>query len=373
MSSREKLRSTRRWVVKVGSALLTDDDSGLNTGMVQAWVDQIVGLRHLGVEVVLVSSGAVAAGMRRLGWHERPHELYRLQAAAAIGQMGLTQLYEAAFKSHAIHTAQVLLTNADLADRQRYLNARSTLRGLLDLHIVPVVNENDAVVTDEIRFGDNDTLAALVANLIEAEVLVLLTDQAGLYNSDPRLRSDAKLITEAQAGAAHLFEMAGPSSAVGRGGMRTKLEAARKAARSGTSTIIADGAATDVLMQLREGENLGTLLNPPGTRLAARKQWLASQLQAKGRLFLDTGAAQVLTRDGRSLLPVGVSNAEGDFRRGELVTCMSPDGAEVARGLVNYDSAETHQIMGHSSDEIEALLGYANEPELIHRDNMVIL
>ncbi len=371
--SRQKLLNTRRWVVKVGSALLTDDDSGLNTGMVQSWVDQIVGLRRLGVEVVLVSSGAVAAGMRRLGWRERPHELYRLQAAAAIGQMGITQLYESAFKSHAIHTAQVLLTNADLADRQRYLNARSTLRGLLDLNIIPVVNENDTVVTDEIRFGDNDTLAALVANLIEAEVLVLLTDQAGLYDSDPRVRSDAKLIREAQAGATHLSAMAGPSSAVGRGGMITKLEAARKAARSGTATIIADGAMPNILMQLKDGEDLGTLLNPPGSRLAARKQWLASQLQVKGRLFLDRGAAQVLTRDGRSLLPVGVKDTEGDFKRGELVTCMNPEGSEVARGLVNYSAGETHQIMGHSSGEIETLLGYVNEPELIHRDNMVIL
>lgn len=373
MSSREKLGSTRRWVVKVGSALLTDDESGLNTTMVQAWVDQIVGLRRLGVEVVLVSSGAVAAGMRRLGWRERPHQLYRLQAAAAIGQMGLTQVYESAFKSHGIHTAQVLLTNADLADRQRYLNARSALRSLIDLHIVPVVNENDTVVTDEIRFGDNDTLAALVANLIEAEVLVLLTDQAGLYDSDPRLQPDAKLVDEARAGAEHLSEMAGPSSAVGRGGMRTKLEAAQKAARSGTSTIIADGAVTDVLIQLRRGDNLGTLLNPPGSRLAARKQWLASQLQVKGRLYLDSGAVKVIKREGRSLLPVGVGSAEGEFRRGELVTCMSPEGVEVARGLVNYNSAETRQIMGHPSNEIEALLGYVNEPELIHRDNMVII
>ena len=371
--NRKKLRDTRRWVVKVGSALLTDDDSGLNTSLVQAWVDQIVSLRRLGIEVVLVSSGAIAAGMRRLGWHERPHELYRLQAAAAIGQMGLTQLYESAFKSYAFHTAQVLLTNADLADRQRYLNARSTLRGLLDLNIIPVVNENDTVVTDEIRFGDNDTLAALVANLIEAEVLVLLTDQSGLYDADPRIRLDAKLIKEAMAGAAHLHDMAGPSSAVGRGGMRTKLEAARKAARSGTFTIIADGAVSGILLQIRDGVDLGTLLTPPGSRLAARKQWLASQLQVKGRLFLDSGATQVLTRDGRSLLPVGVSNMEGDFKRGELVTCVSPEGNEVARGLVNYSAGETHQIMGHSSDEIETLLGYVNEPELIHRDNMVIL
>lgn len=373
MSGREKLDNTRRWVVKVGSALLTSHDSGLNAGVAQTWADQIVHLRQLGVEVVLVSSGAVAVGMRRLGWPRRPHELYRLQAAAAIGQMGLTQLYESAFKSHAIHSAQVLLTNADLADRQRYLNARSTLRGLLDLGIVPVVNENDAVVTDEIRFGDNDTLAALVANLIEAEVLVLLTDQAGLYSADPRVRADAELISEAQAGDLHLFDMAGPAGSVGRGGMRTKLEAAQKAARSGTSTIIADGALPDVLVRVKKGESLGTLLQSPGTRLAARKQWLASQLQARGSLHLDVGATRVVTREGRSLLPVGVKQVDGDFKRGELVACLGPDGAQVARGLVNYSSAEAYRIIGHPSDQIEVLLGYAGEPELIHRDNMVIL
>ena len=311
--------------------------------------------------------------MRRLGWQQRPHELYRLQAAAAIGQMALTQLYESAFKAHAIHTAQVLLTNADLADRQRYLNARSTLRGLLDLNIVPVVNENDAVVTNEIRFGDNDTLAALVANLIESEMLVLLTDQAGLYDADPRAHPEAKLVDQAQAGDARLFDMAGQASAVGRGGMRTKLEAAEKAARSGTSTIIADGASENILLRLRQGEKLGTLLSSPGTRLAARKQWLASQLQAKGYLFLDNGAARVLTREGRSLLPVGVVRVEGEFRRGELVACMNPDGVQIARGLVNYDATETRRIIGHASDEIEGLLGYADEPELIHRDNMVLL
>lgn len=373
MSDRKKLCETKRWVVKVGSALLTSDDSGLNAGMVQTWVDQIVQLRQLQLEVVLVSSGAVAVGMRRLGWPRRPHELYRLQAAAAIGQMGLTQLYESAFKTHAIHSAQVLLTNSDLADRQRYLNARSTLRGLLDLGIVPVVNENDAVVTDEIRFGDNDTLAALVANLIEAEVLVLLTDQAGLYNADPRVRSDAELISEAQAGDTHLYEMAGPAGTVGRGGMRTKLEAAQKAARSGTATIIANGALPNILPRVRQGEDLGTLLKSSGTRLAARKQWLASQLQARGNLHLDNGATRVLTREGRSLLPVGVKQVEGDFKRGELVSCLSPEGVQVARGLVNYSSSEALRIIGHASDEIEGLLGYAGEPELIHRDNMVLL
>lgn len=373
MNTREKLRHTRRWVVKVGSALLTSDDSGLNTSVVQTWVDEIVQMQRQGVEVVLVSSGAVAVGMRRLGWPQRPHELYRLQAAAAIGQMGLTQLYETAFKSHAIHSAQVLLTNSDLADRQRYLNARSTLRGLLDLGIVPVVNENDAVVTDEIRFGDNDTLAALVANLIEAEVLVLLTDQAGLYSADPRVRADAKLIGEGQAGDSRLLEMAGPAGAVGRGGMRTKLEAAQKAARSGTATVIADGALPNVLNRVRGGESLGTLLESSGTRLAARKQWLASQLQAKGSLHLDNGATRVLTQEGRSLLPVGVSQVEGDFKRGELVSCVSLDGIQVARGLVNYSSVEANRIIGHPSDEIEGLLGYAGEPELIHRDNMVLL
>jgi glutamate 5-kinase len=372
VSRRQKLQNTRRWVVKIGSALLTDE-TGLNSGLIQSLVDQIVALRKLGGEVVLISSGAVAAGMRRLGWQQRPHELYRLQAAAALGQMGLTQLYESAFQAHGIHTAQVLLTNADLADRQRYINARSTLRGLVDLNIVPVVNENDAVVTDEIRFGDNDTLAALVANLIEAEILVLLTDQDGLYSADPRRHPDAELIGEACAGEAHLFEMAGPAGAVGRGGMRTKLEAAEKAARSGTSTLIANGAVPDVLIELRAGEALGTLLVSKGTRLAARKQWLASQLQVKGGLSIDAGAARVLTREGRSLLSVGVTRVEGDFKRGELVTCESPDGTQIARGLVNYSSQEARLIIGHASTKIEALLGYTYEPELIHRDNMVVL
>ncbi len=373
MSNRQKLRNSRRWVVKIGSALLTDHDSGLNTDLVRGLVDQIVALREAGCEVVLVSSGAVAAGMRRLGWTQRPHELYRLQAAAALGQMALTQLYESAFKVHAIHTGQVLLTNADLSDRQRYINARSTLRGLLDLNIVPVVNENDAIVTDEIRFGDNDTLAALVANLIEAEVLVLLTDQSGLYSADPRVRPDADLIQEAEAGEVRLYEMAGPPGIAGRGGMRTKLEAAEKAARSGTSTVIADGALDRVLMTIREGKATGTLLTAQGTRLVARKQWLASQLQAKGRLHLDAGAARVITRDGRSLLSVGVIRVDGEFRRGELVTCINPDGAQVARGLVNYSSTEAVQIIGHPSSQIVSLLGYTYEPELIHQDNMVVL
>lgn len=373
MGNRQKIRNVRRWVVKIGSALLTNHDSGLNTDLVNGLVDQIVALRAAGSEVVLVSSGAVAAGMRRLGWSHRPHELYRLQAAAALGQMALTQMYESAFKHHAIHTGQVLLTNADLSDRQRYINARSTLRGLLDLNIVPVVNENDAIVTDEIRFGDNDTLAALVANLIEADVLVLLTDQAGLYSADPRVQPEAELIGEAHAGEVHLYEMAGPPGKAGRGGMRTKLEAAEKAARSGTSTVIADGAREGVLMTIRAGEAAGTLLAARGTRLAARKQWLASQLQVKGSLFLDAGAARVIARDGRSLLSVGVTRVDGEFRRGELVTCMNPDGVQVARGLVNYSSTEAVQIIGHASSEIEKLLGYTYEPELIHRDNMVVL
>ena len=372
-SSRLRLKNARRWVVKIGSALLTNHDSGLNTDLVRGLVDQIVELRRAGSEVVLVSSGAVAAGMRRLNWTQRPHELFRLQAAAALGQMALTQMYESAFKVHAIHTGQVLLTNADLSDRQRYINARSTLRGLLDLNIVPVVNENDAVVTDEIRFGDNDTLAALVANLIEADLLVLLTDQAGLYSADPRVKPDAELIEEAQAGESRLYQMAGPPGTAGRGGMRTKLEAAEKAARSGTSTIIADGARDGVLLTIREGGMTGTLLAARGTRLAARKQWLASQLQVKGKLYLDAGAARVIAREGRSLLSVGVTRVDGEFRRGELVTCMNPDGVQVARGLVNYSSTESAQIIGHPSSEIDRLLGYTYEPELIHRDNMVVL
>ena len=373
MTARKQLGHSRRWVVKIGSALLTRDGAGLDTEAIHGWAEQMAALVEAGREVVLVSSGAVAEGMCRLGWTTRPHALFELQAAAAVGQMGLIQAYESCFQKHGLHTAQVLLTHEDLADRQRYLNARSTLRTLLDLRVIPVVNENDTVATDEIRFGDNDTLAALVTNLVEADLLVILTDQAGLYDRDPRQHADAELIPEALADEPRLRAVAGASGALGRGGMATKVEAAVRAARSGASTLIASGREPDVLLRIMSGEATGTLLKPPREPLAARKQWLAGQLQGRGRLHLDEGAARVLRQSGRSLLPVGVTAVEGDFRRGELVVCIDPAGCEVARGLVNYDAAEARRIIGHASDEIESILGYVDEPELIHRDNLVVM
>ena len=364
---------TRRCVVKIGSALLTNNGLGLDVPAISGWVEQIAQLRARGLEIVLVSSGAVAAGMQRLGFQSRPRALHELQALAAVGQMGLVQLYESLFQRHQIHTAQVLLTHDDLAARERYLNARSTLRTLLSLGVVPVINENDTVATDEIRFGDNDTLAALVANLVEAELLVILTDQAGLYDRDPRQHPDAKLVAEGEAGDPQLLAMAGGGGALGRGGMRTKLLAAAKAQRSGAVTVIASGRETDILPRLLAGESIGTCLRPSQGRVVARKQWLAGQLQIHGRLTLDDGAVKVLRQAGRSLLPVGVTAVDGQFARGEVVVCVDPAGAEVARGLVNYSSEETARIIGRPSDQIEGILGYVDEPELIHRDNMVLV
>ncbi len=329
-------------------------------------------LRSLGVEVVLVSSGAVAAGMQRMGFKARPRALHELQALAAIGQMGLVQIYESAFQQHGLHTAQVLLTHDDLAHRERYLNARTTLRTLVGFGVVPVINENDTVATEEIRFGDNDTLAALVANLVEAELLVILTDQKGLFNKDPRLHPDAELVSEGKAGDPALEQMAGGAGTLGRGGMRTKVLAAAKAARAGAGTIIVSGREEDVLLRVFAGESLGTYLVPAQGRLVARKQWLG-HLPVRGRLTLDAGAVKVLRESGRSLLPVGVTGVEGGFERGEMVACLSPEGQEVARGLVNYSAEETARIMGRASDKIESILGYLDEPELIHRDNIVLL
>lgn len=370
---RQVVTQTRRLVVKIGSALLTNNGSGLDVPSITAWVEQIAALRARGIEVVLVSSGAVAAGMQRLGFATRPHALHELQALAAVGQMGLVQLYESLFQRHSVHTAQVLLTHEDLASRERYLNARSTLRTLLGLGVVPVVNENDTVATEEIRLGDNDTLAALVANLVEAELLIILTDQAGLYDKDPRSHKDATLIAEGEAGDARLLDMAGGAGALGRGGMRTKLLAAAKAQRSGATTLIASGREPLVLTRLLAGEVLGTCLKPSQGRTVARKQWLAGQLQIRGRLVLDNGAVKVLRESGKSLLPVGVKKVEGQFARGEMVACVDQAGSEVARGLVNYSSDEATRIAGQPSERIESLLGYVDEPELIHRDNMVLV
>lgn len=373
-SFRESLGRARRWVVKIGSAMITDGGRGLDAQAIGAWVEQVAELHAQGREVILVSSGAVAEGMRRLGWARRPDTLHELQAAAAVGQMGLVQAWEAAFQRHGIRTAQILLTHEDVADRQRYLNARGTLRTLTGLRVIPVVNENDTVAFEEIRFGDNDTLGALVANLVEAELYVILTDQKGMYDRDPRQDPAATLIDEARAGDPALERMAGGGAGtLGRGGMLTKVRAAAKAARSGTSTLMAWGREPDVLRRIALGETIGTLLRPAQGPVAARKQWLAVQLQVRGRVFIDAGAARVLRESGRSLLPVGVTRVEGDFVRGELVACVGPDGAEIARGLVNYDAAAAARILGKSSAAIEAALGYVDEPELIHRDNLVLV
>ncbi len=370
---RQKISQARRLVVKVGSALVTNNGAGLAIDFIAELARQIAQLRESGHEVLLVSSGAIAAGMQRLAWTTRPHAMHELQAAAAVGQMGLAQAYETCFTQYGLKTAQILLTHEDLTDRLRYLNARSTLTTLIGLGVVPIINENDTVVTDEIKFGDNDTLGALVANLVEAEVLVILTDQAGLYTADPRKHPNATLVSSHRADDPALEAMAGGAgSRIAKGGMLTKVRAAQRAARSGAHTLIASGRETDVLPRLAQGEILGTLLEAAATPLAARKQWLADHLQLAGSLILDEGAAKALS-SGRSLLPIGVTAVEGNFERGEAVACRTPDGREIARGLVNYSSPEARRIARKASTEIEAILGYIDEPELIHRDNLVLL
>jgi len=372
MTTRTQLGQSTCWVIKIGSALLTNDGRGLDIAAITGWVRQMATLRQQGVNIVLVSSGAVVEGVKRLGWTHRPHALYELQAAAAVGQMGLVQAYESCFQLHDLHTAQILLTHDDLSDRQRYLNARSTLRELLKLGVIPVINENDTVVTEEIRFGDNDTLAGLVCNLIEADLMVILTDQDGLFDKDPRRHSDASLINEAHAGDKKLETMADSGSDIGRGGMQTKLGAAALAARSGTATIIASGRIEKVLDQIAAGDEVGTLLIPGQETLAARKQWLAGHLQLSGQLILDAGAVKVLQESGGSLLAVGVKKVEGTFVRGDMVKCVDENGKEIASGLVNYSSEESSKIIGRPSAHIEEILGYVDEPELIHRDNLVL-
>jgi glutamate 5-kinase len=368
------LAQARTLVIKVGSSLVTAAGRGLDSAAIARWAEEIARLVRSRRRVILVSSGAIAEGILRLGWTRRPHTMHELQAAAAVGQMGLVQGYESCFRLHGLHTAQVLLTHDDLADRKRYLNARATLRTLLELGVIPVINENDTVVTDEIKFGDNDTLAALVTNLIEADALVILTDQAGLFDADPRSHANARLIDEADALDSRLPAMAGGTgSALARGGMATKVQAARRAARSGAHTAIADGRLADVLVRLAAGERIGTLLTAKTVPLAARKQWLADHLTVAAQLRLDAGAARALVRDGKSLLPIGVLEVQGDFERGAVVACLDPDGREIARGLVNYSAAETRRIMRRPSAQIESILGYVDEPELIHRDNLVLL
>ena len=374
MEVREQLATSRRWVVKIGSALLTADGQGLDQEAIAGWVAQLARLRGEGREFVLVSSGAVAAGMSRLGWDRRPDTLHELQAAAAVGQMGLVQTWEAAFARYGLRTAQVLLVHDDLSDRKRYLNARGTLRTLLSLGVIPIVNENDTVVTEEIRCGDNDTLGGVVANLIDADVLAILTDQRGLYEQDPRLNPGAALISEASVGDSRLDNyVTGSAGALGRGGMLTKLRAARIAARSGAHTLVAGGHEQDVLIDLMAGRDVGTWLRARQQPQAARKRWLGSHLQTRGVLYLDEGAVSVLCQSGKSLLAVGVKGIDGDFGRGEMVSCIAPDGREIARGLVNYKADEARKIMGQSSDRFRAILDYHDDDELIHRDNLVLI
>ena len=358
----------------MGSSLVTNHGAGLDRRAIDSWATQIAKLVASGIEAVLVSSGAVAEGIQRLGWPRRPNSMHELQAAAAVGQMGLVEAYESAFRAHNLHTAQILLTHADLADRKRYLNARSTLRTLLSLGVIPIINENDTVVTDEIRFGDNDTLGALVTNLVEADCLVILTDTDGVFSSDPRQSSNAVLLTETLATDPILDTMAGDTgTGLGRGGMITKIQAARRAARSGADTIIASGNVPDILLRLTSGEAIGTRLVAGTNPIAARKQWLADHIQIAGRIHIDKGAATALEIAGKSLLPIGVNAVFGEFERGAIVACVDPSGVEIARGLINYSSTESRQISGKPSDEIKRVLGYVDEDELIHRDNLVVL
>ena len=371
--TREIATDAKRWVIKIGSALLTNDGAGLDRNAIDGWVDQIADLLLQGKEVVIVSSGAIAEGLVRLGWQHRPDSIHELQAAAAVGQMGLIQAYESSFQRFDRLTAQILLDHDDMASRQRYLNARGVLQTLMSLTVVPIVNENDTVVTDEIRFGDNDSLAALVANLIDADMLVILTDKDGLFSANPDLEPDAHLISQAMVADTSLDALAGGSNGtLGRGGMITKLQAARLAARSGCSTIIAGGRNANILHQVATGDEVGTMLSAGQKPLAARKQWLAGQLQVKGQLVLDAGAVKVLTQQGRSLLAVGVRQVVGTFTRGDLVSCVNADGLEIARGLVNYNANEAARIQGQSTESIADILGYREDDELIHRDNLVI-
>ena len=367
------LKDARRVVVKVGSALVTNEGRGVDFGAIARWAEQIAALRALGKEVVFVSSGAIVEGIRRLGWTTRPKKLCELQAAAAGGQMKLAQAYEMCFAEHKIGTAQILLTHADLADRERYLNARDTLIELLSLGVLPIINENDTVVTDEIKVGDNDTLGALVTNLVEADALVILTDQKGLYTADPRKDPAARFVADAEAGDPALEKMAGGAATVmSKGGMITKILAAKRAARSGAHTVIAWGREENVLVRMAQGEHIGTELKATHDPMHARNQWLADHLRCVGKVVLDEGAADALIARKTSLLPVGIKSVAGEFVRGEVVACCAPDGREIARGLANYSSSEIQLIKGRHTEDIEPVLGYCTQPEFIHRDNLVM-
>jgi glutamate 5-kinase len=371
--SSEVLSQARRIVVKVGSSLVTDEGRGLDAQAIAQWCEQLARLSKDGREVVMVSSGAIAEGMKRLGWSSRPSAIHELQAAAAVGQMGLVQAYESQLRKQGVGSAQVLLTHADLADRERYLNARSTLLTLLQLGVVPVINENDTVVNDEIKFGDNDTLGALVANLIEADLLIILTDQKGLYSADPRKDPQAQFVHEGRAGDPALEAMAGGAgSSIGKGGMITKILAAKRAAGSGASTVIAWGREPGALLRLCAGELIGTLLIAQTAKNQARKQWMVDHLQLRGSVTVDEGAVLKLRDEGKSLLPIGMIAVQGEFARGDVIAVRDPQGLEIARGLANYSSAEARLILRKASSEFERLLGYTGEPEMVHRTNLVL-
>lgn len=372
VNNRDCIKNSKRWVVKIGSALLTANGNGLDKEAIALWVEQIVHQLEGGIEIIIVSSGAVAEGMSRLSWIERPNSVHGLQVAAAVGQTGLVQAYESQFQEYGRNTAQILLDHDDISNRERYLNVRNTLQELIKLGVIPVINENDTVATDQIRFGDNDTLAALVANIIDADLLVILTDQDGLFDADPRKNPNANLVTNGNSQDEALLELAGSSSTLGRGGMITKLKAAKLAARSGANTVIAGGRVNQILSRLSEGEALGTMLISDKEPIAARKQWLVGRLKVCGSLTLDLGASKMLTDHGKSLLPVGVLSIKGTFYKGDLVTCVDEKGLEIARGLVNYNSEESAKILGKSSEMIADELGYCDAEELIHRDNLVL-
>ena len=374
MSRDKYTKQSKRWVIKIGSALLTKDGKGLDYPAIEDWSRQIAKLRQKGIEIILVSSGSVAEGMSRMGWESRPKELAKLQAAAAIGQTGLIEAYETQFKKHGIQAAQILLTHDDVSNRKRYLNARNTLRVLLDLKALPIINENDTVALEEMRLGDNDTLAALVANLVEADLLVILTDQDGLFDKDPRHHEDAQLISEESASNNDLQKYVGEAAtSLGMGGMATKLTAAQRAARSGCATIIASGREDKVLQRLLNGEQIGTLLVPDSNQLDARKQWIVGQVQPAGTLFLDDGASEAILKQGTSLLPIGVESSKGTFKRGDIVDCKNQAGEVIARGLVNYSDSEVSRLHKIPSQDMHKILGYSGEAELIHRDNLVIV
>ncbi|MBV1913110.1 MAG: glutamate 5-kinase [Cycloclasticus sp.] len=374
MKSRADLKRVKCCVVKIGSAVLTDNGQGLNRSAINHWVEQISELKSRGINVVVVSSGSVAEGMVRLGWSTRPHTLQELQAAASVGQMGLIQAYEQSFQAQGFKTAQVLLTHDDLANRTRYLNARATIKTLLDLSVVPIINENDVVANEELRVGDNDTLAAIIANLMSVDLLMILTDQDGFFDSDPRINSNALLLNEVSVNDDSLdFAASAGAGALGRGGMQTKLTAARIASRSGTATIIAPGLKDNVILNVIEGKQIGTLLIPNEAPVSARKRWLTAHLDVKGEVVMDKGAEQAIKQSGVSLLPIGVVGVKGCFDRGDLVACVSESGKELARGLVNYSSVEIDTIKRNKSSEIERLIGFVGEPEIIHRDNLVLI